>query len=102
MIYTIDNRPAPIDWQTREYVGRTLQNAKNLLCAWAGEVPYDRLRGLDPHIQGSNYQSVKDNILAEAVRVMLWEPDAKVIAARVGYENGNMIVEVDVQIDGEG
>ena len=46
--YIITNIPEQIDFEIdNDDVGRTLQNAKNLLMTRMGEVPYDRLRGFD-------------------------------------------------------
>ena len=46
--YIIDNLPGPIDFEGTGMVRRTVQNCKNLLMLRMGEVPYDRLRGLNP------------------------------------------------------
>lgn len=98
-VYTINNLEAPIDFEVRDYVGRTLQNAKNLLCCWKGEVPYDRMMGLDPGMIDLTFPQMKNIIFDEATRALAWEPDVKVKAARViAVEIGVLYVEVDVTI----
>lgn len=80
--YVIDNRPEPVEFEIDSSdLARTLQNAKNLLMTEMGEVPYDRLRGLDPAILHLPFDQMRYELPAEVVRVMLWEPDVKVVQA---------------------
>lgn len=98
MIYTIDTRVAPIDWENDDFIPRTLQNAKNLLRTWQGEVPFDRYRGLDSRMNDKSMAAVQANILREVERVLMWEPDVQVVDARVMLENGLVLVEADVKV----
>ena len=52
--YQIDNMAYPINWEEKDPIQRTLQNAKNLLMCHMGEVPYDRYRGFDPALFDPN------------------------------------------------
>lgn len=76
--YQIDNIPSPIDFQEADIIMRTLQNAKNLLMCWMGEVPYDRYRGFDPEIFDLPINEMNEELVEELDRVMLWEPDVEV------------------------
>ena len=87
--YAIDNRPYPINWQESDPVQRTLQNAKNLLMTRMGEVPYDRYRGVDPAIFDLPLPMMKEQLLPELDRVMLWEPDVEVVEADATIEGTN-------------
>lgn len=98
MFYTIDTRAAPIDWENDDFIPRTLQNAKNLLRTWQGEVPFDRYRGLDSRMNDKSMVVVQANILREVERVLMWEPDVRVVAARAVPENGLVIIEVDLEV----
>lgn len=98
-IYTINNLRGSIDFETREYYARTLQNAKNLLCTWKGEIPYDRMAGLDPALISLTFPRLQDILLAEVTRALAWEPDVRVVAARARVvELGVLYVEADVTI----
>lgn len=105
-IYTISNRPAAIQWETdpSDWVARTLQNCKNLLMLRMGDVPYDRYRGLDPAIYDKPIAEVRAGLREEIERVLLWEPDAEVVAVRcrpaAQSEAGmSILIEVDVNIN---
>lgn len=99
--YIIDNRPEEIDFRKTEgMLQRTIQNAKNLLMTRKGEVPYDRLRGLDPAIFDLPIPKMQEALIPELDRVMLWEPDAEVISAQCHLdENGEAIIRVELEID---
>lgn len=98
-VYTINNLSESINFETREYVARTLQNAKNLLCCWKGEIPYDRMAGLDPALIDLTFPQLQNTIFAEATRALAWEPDVQVKAARaVAVDVGVLYIEVDVVI----
>lgn len=79
--YQIDNLPAPIDFQESDIVLRTIQNAKNLLMCRMGEVPYDRSRGLDPELLDLPIDDLREELLPELDRLMLYEPDVTVVDA---------------------
>lgn len=99
MQYMIDNSPGAIDWKADDFVQRTLQNCKNLLMCRKGEVPYDRLRGLDPAIYDMNMAQLREELLPELDRVMEWEPDAEVVDAEATLmENGGLRIRVTLEI----
>lgn len=79
--YQIDNVASPINFQRKDIVLRTLQNAKNLLMCRMGEVPYDRYRGFDPALFELPIQRMQEELMPELDRLMLWEPDAEVVEA---------------------
>ena len=99
--YQIDNIPSPIAFEAgNEMIRRTLQNAKNLLMTHMGDVPYDRLRGLDQSIFDLPIRAMREALLPELDRVMLWEPDAEVEDANCTLdENGKAIIEVTLSIN---
>lgn len=84
--YQIDNRPSAIDYQASDMARRTIQNAKNLLMCRKGEVPYDRYRGFDTALYDMPLQKLRDELLPELDRVMLWEPDVEVIDAEASQQ----------------
>ena len=93
--YQIDNANYPIDFQESDIVKRTLQNAKNLLMTRLGEVPYDRLRGMDPSIFELPFEEMMDELLPELDRVMEWEPDVEVEDAEATMlSNGEVYIKV--------
>lgn len=101
-VYTIDNRPARIQWEARDWITRTLQNCKNLIMLQMTEIPYDRLRGLDTAIYDMPITTVARTLREEIDRVILWEIDATVRDVRAYPSNGEAdapyIIEVDVAI----
>lgn len=99
--YTIDTRPGPIDFECNsEPLKRLLQSCKNLLMCHAGEVPYDRRRGLDPAILDLSVAEANEYILPEVDRVLEWEPKARAVSAEVSLdENGAAVVTVVLDIN---
>lgn len=99
-VYTITSRSGQsIDVETREYVARTLQNAKNLLCMRMGECPYDRKSGLDAGLLHMNAVQVQRYAFEEVQRVLRWEPDITLISARpVFAEDGTAYIEAKVSV----
>lgn len=91
MRYQIDNLPSQIDFESKGFVQRTLQNAKNLLMCHMGEVPYGRLRGFNPALYDLPIGDLKNELLPELDRIMLWEPDAEVVSADAELLEGGMI-----------
>lgn len=97
--YTISNDPEEIDVEARSFLPRTLQNAKNLLRTKMGEVPYDRMRGINPAIFDRPLPYAQGVIRAEVERVLAWEPDAFVIDARCCLrEDGTLRIEAEIEI----
>lgn len=85
--YQITNQPAPIDFEcNNDIILRTIQNAKNLLTCRMGEVPYDRYRGFDPAYYNMPLPELKEKLLPELDRIMLWEPDVEVVDADCALE----------------
>jgi len=99
--YEITNQPALIDFECNDDIlMRTLQNCKNLLMCRMGEVPYDRMRGLNPAIFDLPLDKANEEITQEMDRVMGWEPDAEVVSARMSIdENGDAIITVILEIN---
>ena len=98
--YKIDNRPTPIDFESTGIIERTIQNAKNLLMLRMGEVPYDRYRGFDAALYDLPIQEMRQALLPELDRIMLWEPDVEVVDAECWLdENGEVVIEAVIEID---
>ncbi len=96
--YQIDNVNYPIDFQEDDILMRTLQNAKNLLMCKMGEVPYDRLRGVDPAIFDLPINELREELLPELDRVMEWEPDVEVVDAEATLrDNGETYIKVIIE-----
>lgn len=99
--YIITNRPEPIDFEiSDDPVARTIQNAKNLLMTFMGEVPYDRYRGLDPAIYHLPLDQMQFELMKDLDRIMLWEPDVDIVSATVAQDDeiGSLItVVIDVE-----
>ena len=97
--YIIDNLPAPIDFQTTDLIKRTLQNAKNLLMCHMGEVPYDRLRGFDPQLYHLPIGQLREELVPELDRLMMWEPDVQVVDAEASLtEDMDIYIKVTLEI----
>lgn len=80
--YEITNLPQPVDFEcSSDMVRRTLQNAKNLLMCHMGEVPYDRYRGFDAALYDLPLPQLRERLVKELDRVMMWEPDVEVVSA---------------------
>ena len=101
-LYQIDNRPAPIDFECgfEDVIHLTLQNAKNLLMTRMGEVPYDRLRGFDTSLLDLPLDKLRQDIVAELDRLMMWEPDVEVFDAEISLDaNGQIYILVTLEIN---
>lgn len=97
--YQIDNIASPIDFQTGDMRKRTLQNAKNLLMCRKGEVPYDRYRGFDPALFDLPIDKLREALVPELDRVMMWEPDVEVLEAEATLlENGDVYIKVILEL----
>lgn len=97
--YTIDNVPAPIDFQSSDLILRTIQNAKNLLMCRIGEVPYDRYRGFNSALYDLPITEFEDELLPELDRIMMWEPDAEVVDADLSLnDDGSIYIQVTIDI----
>ena len=99
--YEITNIPGEIDWEcNHDYIRRTLQNAKNLLMCRKGEVPYDRQRGFDLALADLPLPELRNALMPELDRVMLWEEHAEVVSARADIENGETVIRCVIEIAG--
>ena len=97
--YQIDNIASPIDFQTSDMRKRTLQNAKNLLMCRMGEVPYDRYRGFDPALFDLPIDKLREALVPELDRVMMWEPDVEVLEAEATLlESGDVYIKVILEL----
>lgn len=99
--YQIDNTPAPIDFQENDIVQRTIQNAKNLLMCYMGEVPYDRYRGFDRALFDLPFDDMLEELLPELDRIMMWDPDVEVVDADAelladGRTHITVIIEITI------
>ena len=99
---TISTADSAIDTEASEYRRRTIANAQNLLRLQKGEIAYDRMRGVDPAIYDMPLRQAQSVILPEVARVLAWEPDIRVLAARIvpagDGTDGAFIIEADVEV----
>ena len=101
-LYQIDNVPSPINFQESDFVMRTLQNAKNLLMCHMGEVPYDRYRGFDASLYDLPIERLREELLPELDRLMMWEPDVEVLDAEATlFKDGSVYIKVIVDVSDE-
>lgn len=101
-LYQIDNVASPIDFQETDFVKRTLQNAKNLLMCHLGEVPYGRYRGFDASLYDLPINQLREELMPELDRVMMWEPDVEVADAEATlFEDGSVYIKVIVDVSDE-
>ena len=97
--YQIDNVASPIDFQEDDIILRTLQNAKNLLMCHMGEIPYDRYRGFDPALFDLPIEEMREELLPELDRVMMWEPDVEVVDAEATlFKDRTVYIKVIVEV----
>lgn len=97
--YVINNLQEPINFEVREPITRTVQNAKNLLMCHMGEVPYDRFRGFDPDLYDLPINVMRNELLPELDRVMLYEPDVSVAdASATMRSDGSIYIEVIIDV----
>ena len=88
--YVIDNRPVPLTFDVGDDdTARTIMNAKNKIMTVRGEIPYNRLCGIDVN-----------DVLMEAVDEALeFEPDAEAVDARAWLDaNGETVIEVTIDV----
>jgi hypothetical protein len=100
--YRIDTAAAPIDWENTDFTARTLQNAKNLLRLKQGELPYDRLRGLDARVWDASLPKLRA-ALPDAVRLALgWEPDITFVSCDfIKAGDGTTVIRAVVDVTEE-
>lgn len=101
-LYQIDNVDSPIDFQESNYIHRTLQNAKNLLMCRMGEVPYDRYRGFNARLYDLPIEELREELLPELDRLMMWEPDVEVADAEATlFSDGSVYIKVIINVSDE-
>lgn len=102
MRYVIDNAPGETDFELPNTGAlRTAQNCRNLLMTRMGEVPFDRRRGFDTSLYHLPIEKMRDALLPELDRVMLWEPDAEVVSARCeALGSGEIRIECVIEVAG--
>lgn len=97
--YVVTDAPGAIDFECdSDYTRRTLQNVRNLLMCRKGEVPFDRLRGLDPALFDMPLNEAEEALLPELDRVMLWDPDVEVVSAELVPDGDSMMIRCVVEI----
>lgn len=101
--YTVDNRTTPIDFEcNNDALRRTMQNCKNLIMCRMGEVPYDRMRGVNPALFDMGIDQINEQLMPEIDRVLGWEPNATAVSGFAALdENGETIITVVVEINKE-
>ena len=82
--YVVNNIPGEINFEIGDdRAARIVQNVKNLFLTRMGEVPYDRQRGFDPTLYDLPIHEFRDILMEELDRVLLWEPYAEVVSAKI-------------------
>ncbi len=99
MIYTMDTTHAPINWEPKTIGERIAQNAKNLLMMRMGEVPYDRMRGVNRNMEHKPLSFVQNRIMAEIGRVLRYEPNVRLLRAEVNQTPEGLRVVCEVEVD---
>ena len=98
--YEIDNVAAPIDFQNTDSTKRVLQNAKNLLMCHMGEVPFDRLRGLDARLYDLPLRELNLELAPALDALMAYEPSVSVVSAEARLlPNSHPIIRVTLDVN---
>lgn len=99
-IYRVDSREASVNWEADGQLERTLQNVKNLLMTRAGEVPYDRLKGVRREVYDMPITQLNARLRQEMEWTLEQEEDAKLVACRAFIDaDGATVIEVCVEIE---
>ena len=97
--YMIDNRPFEIDFTGGDGIDRILRNCKNLIMTKRGEIPYDRIRGLDDSIFHMPLSKVKEELMPIIDQALAWEPRAMAVSADANFDdNGDLIITIIVEV----
>ena len=102
MLYTINNKLEPIAFEdaTTDLEKRVVQNCKNLIMIRRGEVPYDRMRGLDAELEALPILDAQKRILKDVDIALGWEPRAHAITASCQYDaNGGLLIECIIDVE---
>ena len=99
--YEITTETLPIDFECNsDILQRTLQNAKNLLMCRMGDVPFDRMRGLNPALFDLPLDEMQEHLLPELDRVMMWEPDVEVVSAHITInDDGETVIHCIIETE---
>lgn len=99
--YEINNIQAdeiPFEAADKNGLLRTLTNAKNLMLTRTGEVPYDRMRGIDARIYDMPIVRARELIMPELDRVFMDEPFVEVVEATIELDaNSQMIITAIIE-----
>lgn len=103
MLYTINNVLEPLAFEelASEPEKRVVQNCKNLLMTRRGEVPYDRMRGLNAELEALPIAEAQERILKDVDIALAWEPRAHAVMANCRYSaSGGLLIEcvIDVEV----
>lgn len=99
--YVIDNRQVDIDFSCDNFVtARILQNCKNLLMTFRGEIPYAREVGFNKQLFDLPIEELNE-ILLEQIDIMLEaEPRAVAVHAEASLDaNHETIITCEVEIN---
>lgn len=99
--FIIDNLQSDIDFECDNiFIARTLQNAKNLLMCRVGEVPYMRVMGFRPELLALPMDELREVLMEELDRVMIFEPNVEVVAAEAFLnEDHETVIRCRLEID---
>lgn len=101
--YEITNEDLPLDFECtmdKSFVERTIRNAKNLIMVQRGEIPFDRLRGLDPEIFHMTIREANAHITRFLDQALLWEPDVEVVSGWIELnEDGKSIIHCVIEVE---
>ena len=98
--YVIDNRPVPLTFDVGDDdTARTIMNAKNLIMTVRGEIPYNRLCGIDADIFDMPINEANDVLMEAVDEALEFEPDAEAVDAKAWLDiNGEMVMEVTIDV----
>ena len=98
--YVIDNRPVPLTFDVGDDdTARTIMNAKNIIMTVRGEIPYNRLCGIDADIFDMPINEVNDVLMEAVDEALEFEPDAEAVDAKAWLDaNGETVIEVTIDV----
>lgn len=99
--YIITNEETAIPFETASQdTARILQNCKNLLLTQMGEVPYDRMRGLDPDLFHQPIDQMRIALLPALDSMLKYEPRAEVVEASAeNLEGLGILIKMVVNVE---
>ena len=100
MRYIVDNIPAPIMTGNKNRTERILQNCKNLIMTMRGEVPFDRLRGLETELHSMSMAKLREKLTRSLDTTLMYEPYAELVSAKCSLqEDGELYIEMVIEIE---